>query len=141
MAKKSSASLTVVPAKPGLDVHLSLPASLTVRQKELWEGIILSKPGSWFDHSNSALLSGYVKAIASHETLALRSDVIEATLADGDGDLKTLNRLHAMIERQARLIQTFATKLRLTQQSRYAPSVASVKAGKAAGPRPWDTPA
>jgi hypothetical protein len=136
MAKKSSASLTVVPSKPDIDLRLPAPASLTVRQKELWEGIILSKPGSWFDHSNSALLCGYVKAIASHETLALISDVIEATLADGD--LKTLNRLHAMIDRQARLIQTFATKLRLTQQSRYAPSVASVKAGKACGPRPWD---
>jgi hypothetical protein len=137
MAKKSSVSLTVVPPKP-LDARLSPPGSLTDRQEELWEGIISSKPASWFDHSNSPLLVGYVKSIASHEILASRSDAIEATLADGNGDLKTLNRFHAMIERQARLIQTFATKLRLTQQSRYAPSVASVQAGKVAGPRPWD---
>jgi hypothetical protein len=138
MAKKPSASLTVVPPKPPVDARLVSPESLTGRQKELWEGIISSKPASWFDHSNSPLLVGYVKSRASPEALALRSDAIEATLDQGDGDLKTLNRLHAMIERQARLIQTFATKLRLTQQSRYAPSVASVQAGKASGPRPWD---
>ena len=134
MAKKSSASLSVVP--PGVATVLSPSKSLTARQKELWEEIVLSKPASWFDQSTAPLLSGYVKAIASHETLASRSDVIEATLADGD--LKTLNRIHAMIERQARLIQTFATKLRLTQQSRYTAATAAVVAGKASGPRPWD---
>jgi hypothetical protein len=62
----------------------------------------------------------------------------EATLSNGEGDLKTLNRIHAMIERQARLIQTFATKLRLTQQSRYTAATAAVVAGKASGTRPWD---
>ncbi|PTR14473.1 hypothetical protein C8R31_106146 [Nitrosospira sp. Nsp2] len=136
MAKKSSASLSVVP--PSVATVLAPSKSLTARQKELWKEITLSKPASWFDHSNAPLLSGYVKAIASHETLASRSDAIEATLADGDGDLKTLNRIHAMIERQARLIQTFATKLRLTQQSRYTAATAAVIAGKASGARPWD---
>ncbi|SFN32525.1 hypothetical protein SAMN05216386_0485 [Nitrosospira briensis] len=134
MAKKSSASLTVVP--PGVATLLSPPKSLTTRQKELWKEIVLSKPASWFDPSTAPLLSGYVKAIASHEALALRSDAIEATLDDG-GDLKTLNRIHAMIERQARLIQTFATKLRLTQQSRYTAATAAVMSSKASGPRPW----
>jgi hypothetical protein len=117
---------------------LAPPKSLTTRQKELWKEITLSKPASWFDRSTAPLLSGYVKAIASHEFLASQSDAIEATLAEGDGDLKTLNRIHAMIERQARLIQTFATKLRLTQQSRYTAATASVIAGKASGARPWD---
>ena len=41
-----------------------------------------------------------------------------------------------MIERQARLIQTFATKLRLTQQSRYTAATAAVVSGKASGDRP-----
>src|SRR5215217_4377565 len=135
MAKKSSASLSVVP--PSVATVLAPPKLLTARQKELWKEITLSKPASWFDHSNAPLLSGYVKAIASHEFLASQSDAIEATLADG-GDLKTLNRIHAMIERQARLIQTFATKLRLTQQSRYTAATAAVVSGKASGARPWD---
>jgi hypothetical protein len=138
MAKKSSASLTVVPSKPAIDSRLTPPVGLTVRQKELWEVIISSKPASWFDAANSALLSGYVKSIASHEILTSQSDAMEATWGEGDIDLKTLNRLHIMIERQSRLIQTFATKLRLTQQSRYTAAKAAVAAGKASGVRPWD---
>ncbi|WP_159462740.1 hypothetical protein [Nitrosovibrio sp. Nv4] len=51
--------------------------------------------------------------------------------------MKTLSKLHAVIERQARLILTFATKLRLAQQSRYTPTIAAVAAGKASGVRPW----
>lgn len=136
MAKKSSASLSVVPQS--VATVLAPPQTLTDRQKELWKEITLSKPASWFDHSTAPLLSGYVKSIASHEFLGAQSDAIEATLADGGGDLKTLNRIHAMIERQARLIQTFATKLRLTQQSRYTAATAAVVAGKASGVRPWD---
>ena len=136
MAKKSSASLSVVP--PRAATLLTPPKSLTARQKDLWKEIVSSKPASWFDRSTAPLLSGYVKAIASHETLGSRSDEIEATLADGGGDLKTLNKIHAMIERQARLIQTFATKLRLTQQSRYTATTAAVMSSKASGPRPWN---
>jgi hypothetical protein len=70
-----------------------------------------------------------------------REPVLYSTLSaflDDIGDLKTLNRIQAMIERQARLIQTFATKLRLTQQSRYTAATAAVASGKVSGVRPWD---
>ena len=134
MGKKSAASLSVVPAKPA--TVLAPPSSFSARQKELWKEIVLARPASWFDGSNSSLLVGYVKAIASHETLAVRSDAIEATLTDTD--LKLLNRVHGMIERQAKLIQTFATKLRLTQQSRYTPAAAATAASKVSSTRPWD---
>jgi hypothetical protein len=78
-----------------------------------------------------SLLVGCINAIASHEILAQRSDAIEAKL--DDADLKLLNKVHAMIVRQARLIQTFATKLRLTQQSHYTAANAAVVAEKAPG--------
>ncbi|SES71167.1 hypothetical protein SAMN05216412_101333 [Nitrosospira multiformis] len=136
MAKKSSASLSVVP--PRVATPLSPPTTLTARQKELWKEIVLSKPAAWFDRANAPLLCGYVKSIASHEFLTSQADSLEAELVDGGGDLKTLNRLHGMIERQARLIQTFATKPRLTQQSRYTAATAAVVANKASGARPWD---
>jgi hypothetical protein len=138
MAKKSAASLSIVPSKPSIDSRLSPPEALTARQKELWEQIVNAKPATWFDACNAPLLHGYVNSISSHEWLALRSDAIEATLADETADLKTLNRLHGMIDRQARLIQTFATKLRLTQQSRYTAATAAVVSSKASGSRPWD---
>lgn len=137
MAKKSAASLSVV-APVNIGARLLAPKFLAARQKEIWKDIVTAKPAGWFDCCNAPLLSGYVSAIASHEILALRAQGIEATLLHGEGDLKTLNKIHGMIERQARLMQTLATKLRLTQQSRYTPATAAVAAGKAAGRRPWD---
>lgn len=134
MAKRSAASLSVVPPKPA--AVLTPPSTFTARQKELWKEIVLARPASWFDNSNAPLLVGYVKAIVSHEILSTRSDAIEATLTDAD--LKLLNRVHGMIERQAKLIQTFATKLRLTQQSRYTPAAAATAASKVSSTRPWD---
>ena len=136
MAKKSAASLSVVASVKKIDARLSAPKSLNSRQKEIWREIVNAKPATWFDPCNSPLLYGYVQSISSHESLALRSDAIEATLEDGD--LKLLNKVHAMIERQARLIQSFATKLRLTQQSRYTAATAAVMSGKASGNRPWE---
>ena len=134
MGRKSAASLSVVPK--GIVTVLSAPKSLTARQAVIWREIVLARPASWFDPSNAPLLVGYVNAISSHEVLAKRSDTIETTLADAD--LKLLNRVHGMMERQAKLIQTFATKLRLTQQSRYTPAAAATAAGKASSTRPWD---
>lgn len=107
MAKISSASLSVVP--PSVATVLSPPKALTHCSTErTLGGDRATKAGQLVRSVDGAASFRYVKAIASHEALAIRSDAIEATLSDGEGDLKTLNRIHAMIERQARLIQTFA---------------------------------
>jgi hypothetical protein len=116
--RKSSASLSVVPASPKKDLRLQAPDSLTVRQSELWKEIVDSKTAGWFTPDNGALLVGYVKAIASHEIISLQ---VEAVEAGKEMELKDVDKLYSMQERQARLIQSFATKLRLTQQSRWQP--------------------
>jgi hypothetical protein len=134
MAKKSSASLSVVPPVR-LDSRSAPPKSFTVRQKEIWKQIINSKPVDWFNAANLPLLTGYINSITSYESLSRRVDALEA----GEHmDLVDENRLYSMQERQARLMQSFATKIRLTQQSRYTPDKAGVHAGRASGQRPWD---
>jgi hypothetical protein len=135
MAKKSAASLSVVAVKPK-DARLSPPSFLTVRQKELWLKVAAAKPAGWFTEDCEALLVGYVKAIASHEIISARIDALES--GEQSMELKDENRLYAMQERQARLVQSFATKMRLTNQSRYQNSTATVKADKAGAARPWD---
>jgi hypothetical protein len=137
MAKKSAASLSVVPVKPK-DARIAPPSFLTARQKELWLEIVASKPADWFTEDCKALLVGYVKAIASHEILSRRVDILESDDYESIEDLKDEDRLYAMQERQARLIQSFATKMRLTNQSRYQNSTAAVKSSKAGAARPWD---
>jgi hypothetical protein len=110
MAKKSAASMSVVASIKPKDSRLPPPANLTERQKELWLEIVASKPADWFTLDAQSLLLGYVKAIASHEVLSSRVDAVEAQ--GGMDDMKEEDRLYAMLERQARLVQSFATKMR-----------------------------
>lgn len=136
MAKKSAASLSVVASIKPADARLAPPASLTARQKELWLEIVASKPSDWFTVDAKAMMVGYVKAIASHEILSQRVDLMEDS--SGEIELKDEDKLYAMQERQARLVQTFATKMRLTQQARYTTGSAATASAKAGIARPWD---
>jgi hypothetical protein len=136
MAKKSAASMSVVASIKPRDSRLPPPAHLTERQKELWLEIVASKPADWFTVGAQSLLVGYIKAIASYETLSARVDAVEAK--GGMDDLKDEDRLYAMLERQARLVQSFATKMRLTQQARYTTGSAATATSKAGKSRPWD---
>lgn len=137
--RKSAASLSVVPISGNKDSRLAAPKSLTKRQAELWVAIVNSKPADWFTTDNASLLYGYVSAISSHEIISVRVNALETvTMESGEMDLRVADSLYGMQERQARLIQSFATKLRLTQQSRWQPKTAAEKSGKAAASRPWD---
>lgn len=126
----------IVPTEKPLDGRLLPPERLTARQKELWEEIVAAKPAGWFTADAKALLVGYVSAIASHERLSKHVDRMEA--GEECRTLKDEAKLYAMVERQARLIQTFATKMRLTQQARYSVRSAATAHGRVDGPRPWD---
>ncbi|SCX93777.1 hypothetical protein SAMN05216420_101387 [Nitrosospira sp. Nl5] len=137
MAKKSAASLASVSTLPRKDSRLIPPASLTARQKELWVEIVSAKPADWFTVDAQALLVGYVKAISSHEIISARVDALEAGVFANCLDLKDEDKLYAMQERQARLVQSFATKMRLTQQARYTTGSAATASAKAGIARPW----
>jgi hypothetical protein len=139
MAKKSAASMSVVASIKPVDARLAPPESLTARQKELWIEIVAAKTSDWFTVDAQPLLVGYVKAIASHEALSVRVDAMEAGGHIGGLDsLKDEDKLYAMVERQARLVQSFATKMRLTQQARYTTGSAATATARAGKSRPWD---
>lgn len=133
---KSKASLSVVPA-PQLDKRLSAPSTFNERQRQLWKAVVDSKSADWFGADNAPLLAAYVKAVDSHERLSQEVERFDLDrLADMDG-VKLLDRLQAMQERQARLMQSMATKMRLTQQSKFRETTAAVKS-RSGGARPWD---
>lgn len=134
MARKSTASLSVVSISPR-DARLAAPKSLTTRQRELWLAITAAKPSDWFTVDAQSLLVGYVKSISCYEILSVK---VEATESVEGVSLLDLDKLYSMQERQARLMQSFATKLRLTPQSRYTTLSAATASAKASGKRPWD---
>jgi hypothetical protein len=128
MARKS-ASLGAVAAP--IVPRPEPPAELSPDERDLWRSIVATKPAEWFSRDMYPLLVQYCR----HRTRATQvARMIEASPEDG-GDLKAL---FAMEAEQSHALASLATKMRLTQQSRYSPGRAATHS-RSAGSRqpPW----
>lgn len=130
MSKPSGASLTVVPT--GLPERLAPPDDLTPDQAARWRAVVDSKPVEWFGPDSAPLLKEYVRAEAMCDLLAVQ---IEAAMAGGEpGEIKALLDMR---DKESKRLTSLATKLRMTQQSRYTPQAAATANKKAGNARPW----
>ena len=121
--RKSITSLQVAP--PAMLKRAVEPDSiLTPEQREIWDSVIESKPADWFTSDTIPLLEGMCRAVAMGRWLAAR--ITEAQAVD-PVDLVKLNAMLKMQDREQRGASSLATKLRLTIQSRWQPSTASIK--------------
>jgi hypothetical protein len=131
--RKSTAALSVVATS--LPQRMEPPQELTESQASLWREIVAGKPVEWFAADNAPLLAEYVRAVDMGNRLALE---IELTLA-GTAD-HSLKDLLKMRDTEAKRATSIATKLRLTQQSRYTPQAAATADRKAgSGAKPWQS--
>ena len=130
MARQSTASLTVVRASP--DSRLAPAAGLDAEEIELWRDVVNTKPAEWFADDSAPLLKEYVRAAVMCDRLDLQ--IKDAIASD---DLGVVKALLDMRDKESKRVLSIATKLRLTQQSRYTPQAASTANKKASGARPW----
>lgn len=132
MSRPSGASLTVVPT--GLPERLVPPDDLTPEQAARWRAVVDSKPVEWFGPDSLPLLKEYVRAEAMCDLLAVQ---IEAAMSGGDpGEIKAMLDMR---DKESKRLASLATKLRLTQQSRYTPQAAATANKKAGNARPWQS--
>lgn len=129
MARKSTAALSITP--PAITGPAEPPADLTEDQAALWREVVESKPSDWFGPDSLPVLKEYVRAATTCDRLAV---VVERALEEGSDGLP---KLLEMRDREAKRVAVLATKLRLTQQSRYTPKAAGTADRKAGGARPW----
>jgi phage terminase small subunit len=134
MPRKSQDALNVVTGLPGQ--RQQPPSRLSAEAAEVWRGIVASKPHDWFTPDTCHLLEALCVAIVAHRAIAKQLDAGNRKLAEDDS-LGRFDRLTRMHDRQVRVLTSIATKLRLTNQSRYTPKAANT-AAKAKGTRPWD---
>jgi hypothetical protein len=120
---------------------LAPPPFLTKAQTQLWIDVVATKPADWFDAGGAALLVGYVRAVCSSNRLALIVDQYEKRKRLDSDAMKAYAAALAAHEKVERRVISFATKMRLTQQSRYRADAADVANRNAAKtPRkPWET--
>ena len=130
MARKSAASLSIVPRLSGQTVPE--PSDLTEAELGLWREIVTTKPAEWFGADSAPVLKEYVRAAVACDLLAVR--VREAIQG---GDAEAVKFFLDMRDKESRRAVSLATKLRLTQQSRYGARSADRADRRANGARPW----
>jgi hypothetical protein len=135
--RKSAASLAVV--RPFFQEHRPAPpAELTPEQAEEWVAIVNAMPADWFDHAPE-LLVAHVRHVCTARLLAAQINAFDPAWLASDEGLKRYDKLLAMRERETKSMMSLATKMRLTQQSRYRADRAAVAVKNApTGRRPWE---
>lgn len=133
--KKSVAALASVPVT--FERMLPPPADLTAAQAALWASVVATKPSDWFQADSLPLLTQYCRAVDGHRIVSAEVDAFNPEWLKTDEGLRRYERLLAMQDRQAKLTSSLATKMRLTQQSRYAARGADRADARAKGDRPW----
>jgi len=116
------------------------PGELTDKQIEIWRLVVSSEPQDYF---NTEALRGMLADYCRHrESANMVSVVIESFkgewLKSKEGSIRYKTLLQ-MREIETRAAAGLATKLRLTNQSRYTPQAAATASRNAAvGRMPWD---
>lgn len=124
------ASVTVLPVGP-----LRAPDHFTAAQAQIWTDVSTSKAPGFFGRDSIGLLEKYCVALDRSRFITEQLNAISSV--GSRSRLERFERLAKMEKEQSMLIASLATKMRLTQQSRYKPD--SAVAAKAAPemPTPW----
>jgi hypothetical protein len=133
--RPSAASLSVVAV--GLPQRPEPPECLTEAQGATWRAIVATKAPDWFKADTQPLLIAYCKAVDVH---ARFSGLLEAALDAAEPDVMACKQLGEMVAKQAGVMASMATKMRLTPQSRYTPQAAATSDRKTASEqrKPWE---
>ena len=134
--RKSAAELGVI---QGIPERPKPPDELTSAQAEEWRAVVARMPVNWFPRGIWPLLTQYCRHICNARHIA---KLIEAAHDLDIGDrtaLMRFNRLLGMQERQSNALAGLATRMRLTNQSRYtASSAATAAKGGTTGKPLWE---
>ena len=116
----------------GPSVHLAPAPGLTDDQAQVWCETVGARSADYFGEDAAPLLEEYCRVVVMCRLLAVQ---IEAALAGGEpGELKSLLDMR---DKESRRMTSLATKLRLTNQSRYTAKTASTAAKKGSGGKVW----
>lgn len=113
-------------------VHLLPPEGLTEDQAGVWRTVVGARSADFFSEDAAPLLEEYCRVVVMCRLLAFQ---VEAALAADEPS--SLKALLGMRDKESRRMASLATKLRLTNQSRYTPQAAGTAAKKGGGGKVW----
>ena len=137
MARKSAAALAVV-GGTDIDGRPGPPSDLTEFQADVWVRTVANESADTFKTAAlQQLLKEYCRHVETADRLAKKVD-----RATEDGSNLPFQEVEALIRMRARetaALTDKATKLRLTNQSRYTPQAAATAAKKVTEAKPWQS--
>lgn len=137
MGRQSTAALAVVIGS--IDGRPKAPADLTKFQSEVWERTVANEANTFFNTAAlQQLLKEYCRHVESAHKLAAMIEVVEQSKAFDEESIKAYDKLLGMRDRETKALADKATKLRLTNQSRYTPQAAKTASGKTGERKLWE---
>lgn len=133
--RKSAAALSIVAGS--IDGRPHAPADLTEFQQDVWDRTVANEAADTF---RTAALQQLLKEYCRHvETAHRLSQQVDRATGDGSNiELDELDKLLRCRDRETKALADKATKLRLTNQSRYTPGAAGTASKKAGdAKKPW----
>jgi len=136
--RKSAASLSVVAGT--IDGRPQPPEDMTDFQREVWRRTVASEASTFFKTAAlQQLLKEYCRHVEAAHNLALLIDKYGLSELTSDENLAKYEWLLKTRDRETKAVADKATKLRLTNQSRYTTQAAATATKNAGGPRkPWE---
>jgi phage terminase small subunit len=136
--RKSAASLNVVSGS--FQKRPDPPEELSAGAKEVWRRTVASETPEFFRTAAlQALLADYCRHVDTADILTSQIDAFEVDWFKTEDGVKRYDMLTKMRERETRSAADRATKLRLTNQSRYTPRAAEFAAREqSTASKPWE---
>lgn len=136
--RKSGASLGVVVSLPGQ--RPEPPDHLTEDQANRWRAITATKPADWFLADTAPLLERYVVEESTAKMVQQQLAEFRSEWLLTDDGLKRFQQLTSVHQKSAAVLCSLATKMRISQQSRYDAKQAATAANKGGGgtAKPWE---
>jgi hypothetical protein len=113
------------------------PESWPETRKARFRAIVASQPAGWWSRASEPLLTEYVLALETCETLQRAIDRLDAEGISAVANIDELNRLLTARDRESKRAIQLARVMRLAQQSVAPTAAARAMERGAAGNAPW----
>ena len=119
---------------PGFE-PLSVPRDLTESEAEVWRGLVTSKPADYFGPEHIPVMVEYARAVCRGHVIDQQIRAFDPVALEDNEGLRRYDRLVGMSCKNALVVKTLATTMRITQQAILRADKASLGSGK--GRKPW----
>jgi hypothetical protein len=123
MPRKSQAALSVVAPLPG-ERRPEPPEELNPAEASEWREVVSRLPADWFPRESRQILVQYCRHVVRARVIAMLIDEIESDVLRTVPGVRLYKILLGMARAESDVISNLATKMRITQQSRWQPKTA-----------------